>query len=194
MKRMRTCLFGGSFNPIHLGHTALARQLLDLGLADEVWLMVSPQNPLKSRDVLLPDVQRLQMVCLAVASEPGIRVCDYEFLMPRPSYMYYTLQSLQRSYPQREFSLLIGGDNWLHFDCWYHYTDILSDHTIYVYPRSTFSIDETLLPSTVHVLHCPLLDISSTDIRQRICAHQSLGGLVHPSVEKYIKENVHLVG
>lgn|SRR5574344_594724 len=187
---MRTCLFGGSFNPIHLGHTALASQLLALGLVDEVWLMVSPQNPLKSSDMLLPDGQRLRMAHLAAASLAGVRVCDYEFLMPRPSYMYHTLLSLQRSYPQREFSLLIGGDNWQHFDCWYHHADILSSHTIYVYPRSGFPVDETVLPPSVHLLHCPLLDISSTAIRQRICAHRSIAELVHPDVEQYIREYV----
>lgn len=189
MKRKRTCLFGGSFNPIHLGHIALVRQLLAHAPVDEVWLVVSPQNPLKSRDLLMPDAQRLHMATMAVAAEPGVRVCDYEFAMPRPSYMYHTLLSLQRSYPQREFSLLIGGDNWAYFDRWYHYADILRDFSIYVYPRKSFVIDESSLPSTVHVIHCPLLNISSTAIRQRIREHKPLAGWVHPDVERYIMEN-----
>ena len=108
----RTGLFGGSFNPIHNGHISLALQLKEQAGLDEVWLMVSPQNPLKLASDLLDDEQRLQMARLAVEHVEGIVVSDYEMHLPRPSYTWNTLEALKQDFPDCEFVLMIGGDNW----------------------------------------------------------------------------------
>ena len=133
MKRIG--IFGGSFNPIHLGHTALAAYICEQGLVDEVWLMVSPQNPLKRDLTLLDENERLTMTRLAVKPYPTLRASDFEFTLPRPSYTYHTLQALRSAYPNCEFSLIIGEDNWKCFDRWYRGEDIASETPIIVYPR-----------------------------------------------------------
>ena len=137
MKRIG--IFGGSFNPIHLGHTALAAYICEQGLVDEVWLMVSPQNPLKRDLTLLDENERLTMARLAVASYPMLKACDFEFTLPRPSYTYHTLQALRAAYPECEFSLIIGEDNGQCFNRWYRGEDIARETPIIVYPRSSES-------------------------------------------------------
>ena len=179
---MRTGIFGGSFNPIHNGHIALARQLREVAQLDEVWLMVSPQNPLKQQEGLLADDLRLQMAQMALKDDPFIKVSDYEFHLPRPSYTWHTLQSLQREFPDREFVLLIGGDNWERFPFWYRADDIVSNYRLVVYPRRGSDIDIAALPPTVTVVEAELLDISSTDIRRRVRSGMPITWLVPDSI------------
>ena len=185
----KTGIFGGSFNPIHTGHIALARQLRELAGLDEVWLMVSPQNPLKQQATLLDDDLRLQMAKTALADEPFIEVSDYEFHLPRPSYTWNTLQALKDDYPDREFVLLIGGDNWENFAHWYRADDIIRNYQLIVYPRRGSDIDLTSLPSTVTVIEAELLDISSTDIRRRVRRHQSIKGMVPDCILDAVTEH-----
>ena len=178
MKRIG--IFGGSFNPIHLGHIALAQAVLRQCVLDEVWLMVSPQNPLKQNATdLLDDQLRLQMAEKALEGVEGVKACDYEFRLPKPSYTWNTLQHLSKDYPDYTFSLLIGGDNWAHFTRWRHWKDILRCHQVIVYPREDY-------PGTIDV---PLLDVSSTEIRQRVREGKRIEGMVPdsiiPLVEKY---------
>ena len=169
----RTAIFGGSFNPIHNGHIALAQAVLEQCHVDEVWLMVSPQNPLKFGDAdLLDDNLRLDMAQKALEGIDGIKACDYEFHLPKPSYTWNTLQHLSADYPDHTFILLLGGDNWAHFQRWRHWQDILWHHDIIVYPRDNH-------PGTINV---PLLNISSTDIRRRVRAGESIKGLVPDSI------------
>ena len=180
MKRIG--IFGGSFNPIHTGHIALAQAVQKQCELDEVWLMVSPQNPLKQNDSdLLADNLRLEMAQKALKDIDGIKACDYEFHLPKPSYTWNTLQHLSKDYPEHRFFLLIGGDNWAHFTRWFHWQDILWHHDVIVYPRDEY-------PGTIDV---PLLDVSSTEIRQKVSAGESIKGLVPdniiPLVEKYYK-------
>ena len=177
---IRTGIFGGSFNPIHKGHISLARQLRQKAGLDEVWLMVSPQNPLKASADLLDDEIRMQMARLAVEGEEGIIASDYEIHLPKPSYTWNTLQALNKDYPDREFVLMIGGDNWQLFDKWYHADDIRKNYQIIVYPRRGFEggIDGL-----------DLIDISSTEIRERIKAGKGIKRLVPKAVAEYITIN-----
>jgi len=177
---IRTGIFGGSFNPIHNGHISLARQLRQKAGLDEVWLMVSPQNPLKASTSLLDDEIRMQMARLAVEGEEGIIACDYEMRLPKPSYTWNTLQSMKKDYPDREFVLMIGGDNWELFDKWYHADDIRENFQIIVYPRRG---------SEGGIEGLDLINISSTDIRERIKEGKSISQLVPKAVAEYINEN-----
>jgi nicotinate-nucleotide adenylyltransferase len=190
---VKTGIFGGSFNPIHNGHISLARQLKEKAGLDEVWLMVSPQNPMKQQTNLLSDEARLQMARLALKNEPGIIASDYEMRLPKPSYTWLTLQALSRDYPERQFVLMIGGDNWAIFDKWYHAADILRNYQIVVYPRRDEQPVRKEQPASVTILEAELLDISSTEIRQRIREGRSIQKMVPPSVEAFIKQEGYYV-
>lgn len=190
---VKTGIFGGSFNPIHNGHISLARQLKEMAGLDEVWLMVSPQNPMKQQTNLLSDEARLQMARLALKNEPGIIASDYEMHLPKPSYTWLTLQALSRDYPERQFVLMIGGDNWAIFDKWYHAADILRNYQIVVYPRRDEQPVRKEQPASVTILEAELLDISSTEIRQLIREGRSIQKMVPPSVEAFIKQEGYYV-
>ena len=190
---IKTGIFGGSFNPIHNGHISLARQLREKAGLDEVWLMVSPQNPLKATTDLLDDKIRMTMARLAVEGLEGIVASDYEMLLPKPSYTWNTLEALRRDYPDREFVLMIGGDNWALFDKWYHAADILQNYQIVVYPRLDNYPVRKELPVSVTIVEAELLNISSTEIRQRIREGRSIQEMVAPSVEAFIKQEGYYV-
>ena len=117
--KLKTGIFSGSFNPIHIGHLALANYLCEYEGLDEIWFMTSPQNPLKAGTELWPDELRLRLVELATEGYPHFHASDFEFHLPRPSYSVHTLEKLHEAYPEREFYLIIGSDNWTRFDRWY---------------------------------------------------------------------------
>ena len=165
-------IFGGSFNPIHNGHIALALAMLEQGGMDEVWLMVSPQNPLKAQSDLLDDHLRLEMAQKALEGVEGVKACDYEMHLPKPSFTWNTLQQLSTDHPNDTFILCVGGDNWAHFKRWYHWQDILRHYDIMVYPRDEY-------PGTIDV---PLLDISSTEIRNHVRQGKSIEGMVPDAI------------
>ena len=179
---MRIGIFGGSFNPLHLGHTALAAYICEHGLVDEVWLMVSPQNPLKRDLTLLDENERLAMARLAVAPYPMLKACDFEFNLPRPSYTYHTLQALREAYPEHEFSLIIGADNWVSFPRWKASNEILARHHLLVYPRPGYEIDESTLPPSVQKINTPLIEVSSTFIRESLAQGKDVRYFLHPKV------------
>ena len=194
MKRIG--LFGGSFNPIHLGHTALAAYICEQGMVDEVWLMVSPQNPLKQDLTLLDENERLHMARLAVAPYPMLKACDFEFTLPRPSYTYHTLQALRMAYPDCEFSLIIGEDNWDNFHRWYRGEDIARETTIIVYPRDAEGRLQIISAMQESPLSSgegggrglpKLLPYSSTEVRHLIAQGQDASHMLHPEVYQYIK-------
>lgn len=185
--KIKTGIYGGSFNPIHVGHVSLAKALAESGLVDEMWLLVSPQNPFKVDADLLDDDERLRLARLAVADVPGVEVCDREFALPRPSYMYNTLQALSQEHPDREFVLVIGADNWERFPDWYRSKDILASFRVIIYPRPGYKLGK--LPRRVKLADTPLLDISSTDIRRRIASEPDYDGEgLAPSVWQEIRE------
>ena len=181
-------IFGGSFNPIHNGHVALARQLLDVVGLDEIWFMVSPHNPLKNQNDLIDDNLRLKMTEVALKYEPQLKASGYEFAMPRPSYMWHTLQSLGKDYPGREFVLLIGADNWLCFKRWYEWRKILDNYRIVIYPRTGSSIDAASLPAGVRLVDTGLFDISSTEIRRKVKVGEPISHLVPYEVAGMVEE------
>lgn len=160
-------IFGGSFNPIHIGHLALANYLCEWGWVDEVWFLVSPHNPLKDRGDLWPDEQRLRLVERAIEGYAKFRASDFEFHLPRPSYMVNTLRALREAHPH-DFSLIIGSDNWETFPRWYKHDELLAENRLLVYPRPGYPVDEASLPGNVTLVEAPLLDISSTFIRQAL--------------------------
>lgn len=182
MSRIRTGIYGGSFNPIHNGHIAIARAMIARAGLDEVWLVVSPQNPLKPAGSLLADEKRLLMAQTAVSGIPGVTATDYEFHLPRPSYMWNTLQSLSRDYPERDFTLLIGADNWAVFHRWFRADDIIAHYPIAIYPRTGYPIDTASLPPNVKLIDTGLYDISSTQVRELIARGGDITGLVPDSV------------
>jgi nicotinate-nucleotide adenylyltransferase len=167
-------IFGGSFNPIHCGHIALAEIILRQKALDEVWLMVSPQNPLKQQADLLADKTRLLLARKALEGVHGIKASDFEFSLPRPSYTWHTLEALRTAYPDDKFALIIGGDNWDRFDQWYRAKEIKEQYPIIVYPRK----GEANSTSNEGESSLPLFDISSTDIRNRVHRGESIEGLV----------------
>lgn len=176
---MKIGIFGGSFNPIHTGHVALAQAVLKQCELDEVWLMVSPLNPLKRNDSdLLDDSLRYQLARKALEGINGVKACNYEFRLPKPSYTWNTLQQLSKDFPDHRFCLLIGGDNWAHFERWRHWKDILRHYDVIVYPRDEFA----------GTIDLPLINVSSTEIRQKVRAGERISGLVPECVETLVEQ------
>jgi nicotinate-nucleotide adenylyltransferase len=165
---MHIGLFFGSFNPVHVGHMALANYMLSFTDMNEVWMVVSPQNPLKNKNQLLDQNHRLLMVDLAIDGAKGIRSSNIEFKLPQPSYTINTLVHLGEKYPEHRFSLIMGQDNLQTFSKWKNYEAILSNYHIYVYPRPNVKPSEFDKHPNVHLTDAPLMEISSTFIRQAI--------------------------
>ncbi len=186
-------IFCGSFNPIHNGHVALADYIARNSGLDEVWLVVSPLNPLKRTiaDTLAPNEQRLDMVRLALRSCERLFASDIEFSLPLPNYTINTLRALDAKYPDTDFSLIIGADNLALFERWKDSDVIMSNFDMLVYPRPGVDLDSLMqkYPKVRVLENAPLHDVSSTEIRRRISSGESVSGLVNPGVEKYIIDN-----
>lgn len=183
----RVGIFGGSFNPVHWGHVRLAEWIVRHGWADEVWLMVSPCNPLKAQAALLPETERLAMARLAAGEVAGVRASDFEFSLPRPSYTWRTLEALRAAFPATAFSLIIGADNWQHFDRWARPDYIRAHHKLLVYPRPGYPLDASALPDGVDLLGAPVFDVSSTRVRKLLRENGDVSWLVPAAVLRYIK-------
>ena len=183
---IRTALFGGTFDPLHNGHLTIAKSVLEQGLADEVWLLVTPCNPWKKDSKLLDDNLRYEMAVQAVKDIKGVIVSDYEFHLPQPSYTANTLRHISTDNPDRKFILTIGADNWSKFSDWNEYEYILKNYPIIVYPRRGYKI--TRLTSNSVLLDCPLVNISSTSIRNRIRKGEPIDKMVPASVARTITD------
>jgi len=187
---LKIALFCGSFNPFHLGHLRLGEYIIDNNLADALWYVVSPSNPLKVKSELINEHFRFDMVMAAIKGNDRLKACDIEFTMPIPSYSVDTLHKLSTLYPSHIFYLLIGSDNALIFDKWKNYKYILRDFEVLVYPRSgyDFRLVQHLYPS-MKLLQSPKYEISSTQIRLLINQKKDVSQWLHPSVNQYIIEN-----
>lgn len=184
MKKLKTGIFSGSFNPIHIGHLALANYLCEYEDLDELWFMVSPHNPLKDETELWSDELRLKLVELATEEYPRFRASDFEFHLPRPSYSVHTLRALREAYPEREFYFIIGSDNWVNFHRWFQWERIIAENRILIYPRPEFPVDASTLPPSVCLVNSPTFEISSTFIRQALATGKDIRYFLHPAVWK----------
>lgn len=182
-------ILGGTFNPVHIGHIALASYLVQWKYVDRVWLVLSPLNPLKQGADILPDAQRMDMLQKAAHDIDGVEPCDIELSMPRPSYTIDTLRKLAATYPDKNFRLIIGSDNWLIFDRWRDHNKILAEFGVLVYPRSGYEITGDNMHEHMRLVHAPIVEISSTMIRQGIADGRDMRAFVPQDAYEYIIRN-----
>ena len=161
----RIGLYSGSFNPIHHGHVMLANYLVEFSDLDELWFVVSPQNPLKKKTDLMDDSDRLKMVELALGDDPRMRASDIEFGLPKPSYTINTLRALSEQYPDDQFVFICGMDSLEGFPRWREYQAILDNYELLVFPRKGYDGGELTHHPHVKVLETPIIEVSSTFIR-----------------------------
>lgn len=193
---MRTALYFGSFNPPHCGHAAIARYLHEEAGFPDVRIVLSPQNPLKDKNMLLEDAGRIALVRAWTDTLPYLSLCTLEFEMERPSYTYLTLRRLRRDEPEREFVLVMGADSLANFPRWRAFDEIAREHELCVYPREGFALDaarEALLErvpeARVRLLQAPLFPYSSTEIRRMLQAGEDISGKVPEEVRDYIQKH-----
>ena len=187
---MKVGLYFGSFNPVHIGHMIIANSIVDHTDLDQVWLVVSPHNPLKKKSSLANDFDRLHLVNLAIGENVRLRASNIEFGLPRPSYTIDTLAYLREKYPNNEFVLIMGEDNLGSLPKWKNYEALIEGYQIYVYRRSTQEVIKPISHNNIRMLEdLPLLHISSTFIRRAISENRSVQYLVPDAVFQYLEES-----
>lgn len=183
---MKIGLFFGSFNPIHIGHLIIANFMATHTDLKQVWLVVTPQNPLKKKQTLARDFDRLHLVRLAIGDNPKLKASNIEFDLPKPSYTIDTLTYLKEKYPKEEFVLIMGGDNIATLHKWKNYEQILANHQIYVYSRPKYELGALATHPQVHLFDAPLMDISASYIRKCIKDGKSVQYMVKEEVFEYL--------
>lgn len=186
---MKIGLFFGSFNPVHVGHMIIANYMAQHTDLDQVWMVVSPQNPLKERNSLANDYDRLFLIDEAIGNNPLLRSSNIEFALPKPSYTIDTLTFLKEKYMDKTFVLIMGGDNLGSFTKWKNYEQILEQHQIYVYSRPGYELGDLKVHPAVKLFEAPMMQISSSYIRDEIKNGKSIKYLVPEKVEKHIHES-----
>ena len=183
-------LYFGTFNPIHIGHLIIANHIAENSDLDEVWLVVTPHNPLKKKNTLLADHHRFQMVQLALKDYPKLRASKIEFNLPQPNYTINTLVHLEEKFPNHTFNLIMGQDNLQSFKKWKNYEVILENYAIYVYPRMYKNKKDIDLMhhDKVHAIEAPMVEISSTHIRNSILHKKNIKPLVSDEIWNYLDE------
>ncbi|HBU46578.1 nicotinate-nucleotide adenylyltransferase [Petrimonas sulfuriphila] len=190
MRKKQVGIFSGSFNPVHIGHLILANYMLEFTYLDEVWFVVTPQNPLKEIDSLLEEKIRLEMTRLAVKDFNRLIVSDIEFNMPKPSYTIDTLTKLKTENPDLEFTLVIGSDNWTRFPRWKDNERLAKEFKILIYPRLGEDIRiNGLYPENVRLVDAPVVEISSSFIREGIFAGKDMRAFLPNRVYDFILSN-----
>ena len=190
---MKIGIFGGSFDPIHVGHAIIAGAVMEQSDLQQLWLMVTPTNPWKAGNEMAADVDRLRMTEMVTRRLEGVTTSAFEMQLPRPSYTFNTLRALRERFPEHEFALVIGADNWAEWERWREHDEIVHHHHLYIYPRRGYDI---IIPPSlrdrVHRIDAPLIEVSSSNIRRRISAGQSITFHVTHDVETYIiKKNLY---
>ncbi len=188
---MKIGLYFGTFNPIHIGHLIVANHLAENSDLDQVWLIVTPHNPLKQKKTLLDDYQRLHMVNLAIENYPKLKVSDIEFKLPQPNYTVNTLAHLQEKFPKYMFALIMGEDNLNTLHKWKNYNYIIEHHNIYVFPRITNEVadHEILSHKNIIKINAPIIEISSTFIRNSIKEKKNIAPMLPEKIWQYIEHN-----
>jgi nicotinate-nucleotide adenylyltransferase len=184
----KTGLFFGSFNPIHIGHLALANYMVEFTELEQLWFVVSPQNPLKKKKGLLADYHRLALVRVAIDDDNRFRASDVEFKLPIPSYTIDTLAYLREQYPDREFSIVMGADGLVSFEKWKNYKELIRTTVRYVYPRPGIDIAKLQHTENCIFVDAPQMDISSTFIRESIASGKDVRHFMSDKVYKYLTE------
>jgi nicotinate-nucleotide adenylyltransferase len=187
---MKVGLFFGSFNPIHVGHLIIANHMVEYSDLDEIWMVVTPHNPFKKKSSLLDNNHRFELVYRATENYPKIKPSNIEFKLPQPNYTVHTLAHISDEYPKNEFSLIMGEDNLKSFHKWKNYEAILEHHSLYVYPRISGKTTTTQFDNhpKIHKVEAPIVEISSTMIRNGIQSQKNVQALLSESVWKYIDE------
>ncbi len=182
-------LFFGSFNPVHVGHMIIANFMATQTDLEEVWLVVSPHNPLKPKESLANDRTRLHLVNLAIGDNLLLRASDIEFYLPQPSYTIDTLTHLREKHPNKQFVLIMGGDNLATIRKWKNYEILLRDFDIYVYKRPNYTPEEFAAQARVRVFEAPQMNLSSTYIRRCLQERKSIQYLVPEKAREYLEVN-----
>jgi nicotinate-nucleotide adenylyltransferase len=183
---MNVGLFFGSFNPIHTGHLIIANWILNETDIEKIWLVVSPQNPFKSAQDLLHEVDRLKLVQKAISDDQRIEATDVEFELPRPSYTFRTLLLLKEKFPANTFSLIMGSDSFQDLRKWKNFESIVNNHKIFIFQRPGFEVKNNI-NAQIEILSAPMLEISSTNIRELIKNKKSVRYLVPDKVRQEIE-------
>lgn len=187
---LRTGIFSGTFNPLHIGHLIVANYILEYAELDEIWFLPTPENPLKGDVPKLNAQLRLEIVRKSIAHFDRFKVSDFEFSLPRPNYTLNTLRALEEKYSDRTFELIIGSDNWRNFEQWFAYEQLIANYRILVYPRKGASIEN--LPNNEHVVvvDAPEIEISSTFIREALRQDKEIPFFMAPGVFKEFKQQM----
>ncbi len=185
---MKIGLFFGSFNPIHIGHLAIANYMAEYTDLDQIWFVVSPHNPFKNKSSLLTDHHRLELVNRAIERYPNFKASNIEFGMPKPSYTIDTLTYLKEKNPTHQFALIVGSDNVKHFTKWKNHDLILQNHDLFVYPRPDFKSENIELKGNINIVEAPLMEVSSSFIRRAISEKREIPFFMPESAYNYLKE------
>lgn len=196
---MKIGLYFGTYNPIHVGHLIIANHMVDYTDLDQVWLVVTPQNPLKNKATLLPDYHRLAIVRIAIEENSNLKASDIEFNLPRPSYTSETLAYIKEKHPDHNFSLIMGEDNLRTFHKWKNNEEIINNHPLYIYPRALTEQERNEQGDTIitngfeqhpNVTFCdaPVMKVSSSFIRNAIKEKKDVQYLLTEPVFQYISE------
>ncbi len=187
MKHMKVGLYFGSFNPVHIGHMAIANYMIEFTDMNQLWFVISPHNPFKERKTLLADYHRLELVELAISGDERFRVSDIEFKMPTPSYTIDTLAWLSEKHPEYEFAIIMGSDGLPFFPKWKNASEIQKNYQRYVYPRPGEPVNASG-QENLEIVDAPAIEISSSFIRKSIAEGKNVSHFLPPAVWKYLDE------
>lgn len=184
---MKIGLYFGSFNPVHIGHLIIANHLLNVTDIEKIWFVLSPQNPFKINHSLLNEYDRLHLLRIAIADDPRMKASDIEFALPKPSFTSVTLAHLSERYPEHDFSIVMGSDSFQNLHKWKNFEYIISNHSIYIYTRPGFDIENNIGANIIE-LDAPLLQISATEVRELIREGKSIRYMIPENVRQEIEK------